>query len=80
MDILTRIICEPQLSRRNIIRNISNQSIGYNKKKDEFRRNLLNFLQYSDGTNGIKEISKKIKLDLNLTKKINRFCITNKLI
>ena len=77
---LTRIICEPQLSRRNIIRNISNQSIGYNKKKDEFRRNLLNFLQYSDGTNGIKEISKKIKLDLNLTKKINRFCITNKLI
>ena len=77
---LTKIICEPQLSRRNIIRNISNQSIGYNKKKDEFRRNLLNFLQYSDGTNEIKEISKKIKLNLKLTKKINRFCMTNKLV
>ncbi len=58
------ILCEPQLGKRNLYPTIST------KEKNNISRNYINFLQYADGNNSIEKISKKINLDLNLTKKI----------
>lgn len=72
---LTKIICEPQLSKRNLINGISNLSIG--SKPNLMRKNLLNFLQYSDGTNSVSSIAKKIRLSFSKTKLVYKFCKKN---
>ena len=44
------------------------------------RKNILNFIQYSDGTNSLKDISKLIKLPLLKTEKIFLICKRHKLL
>ena len=56
-------MCEPQLGRRGLYRNLSEKSKNLGKV-------YLSFLQYSDGTNSLEKISNLIKLDLNSVKKI----------
>ena len=52
------VICEPQMSKRNLYPTLSVAGKNYN------RTNIMNFLQYSDGKNDLKDISKIIKLSL----------------
>ena len=59
-----RIICEPQMGKRNLYPNLS-----IKQPKNE-TRNLMNFLQYADGKNSLEEISKLIKLNFNKTKRV----------
>ena len=66
------VICEPHLSRKTLL--ILSGNIG------EYHRNIINFLNYSDGKNNLNMISKIIKINLNKTKKIYRELIKNKLI
>ena len=59
-----RIICEPQMGKRNLYPKLS-----IKKPKNE-TRNLMNFLQYADGKNSLEEISKLIKLNFTKTKRV----------
>jgi len=59
-----KILCEPQMGKRNLYPHLSI------KKKHHKTRNYMNFIQYSDGKNDLKKISKKIKLNLIETNKI----------
>ena len=61
---ISKIICEPFMSKRHLYPTLSNGFIKSNT------RNILNFLQYADGSNNYREISKYIKLNLNSTMKI----------
>ena len=76
---LSRIVCEPFLTKHNLAQSISDLSAG-NKKSLKFRSDILNFIQFSDGANSIKDISKHIKLDKHKLNKIFRICKINKLI
>ena len=61
-----RILCEPQMSKRNLYPHLST------KHADQRVRNYMNFIQYADGKNDIFKISKIIKVNLNETIKIYR--------
>lgn len=63
---ISKIICEPFMSKRNLYPTLSNGFVKSNT------RNIMNFLQYADGSNNCREISKYIKLNLNSTMKIYR--------
>ena len=52
------VICEPQMSKRYLYPALSMS------KKNYKISNIMNFLQYSDGRNDLKDISKIIKLSL----------------
>lgn len=52
------VICEPQMSKRYLYPTLSMF------KKNYKISNIMNFLQYSDGKNDLKDISKIIKLSL----------------
>ena len=67
-------LCEPFLSKRNLYPTLSL------RKENYFSKKLLDFLQYSDGTNDLKEISKNINLDLKKTKFIYNLLKKNNLI
>lgn len=69
-----RIICEPQMGKRNLYPNLS-----IKQPKNE-TRNLMNFLQYADGRNSLEEISKLIKLNFNKTKRVYDQLKKNKLV
>ena len=60
-----KIICEPQLGKRNLYPHISI----YRRKKTTSSK-YLDFLQYSDGENDLHDISKKIKLDIKECRKL----------
>ena len=62
----SKILCEPFMSKRGMYPTIS--------KKDNIylSKNLLNFLQYSDGKNDLFSISKLIKLSFNETKNCSK--------
>ena len=64
----TNLICEPQLSKRNMYNSIS--KINYRTKKSNLSKKILNFIQYSNGKNRIEDISNIIKLSLIETKSI----------
>ena len=64
----TNLICEPQLSKRNMYNSIS--KINYRTKKSNLSKKILNFIQYSNGKNRIENISNIIKLSLIETKSI----------
>lgn len=68
------ILCEPQLSKRNLYPKISN----FHQKKETLK--YLDFLQYSDGKNDIDEIAKKIKVKKNKILKIMKLLIKKKLV
>ena len=75
---LSKILCEPHLSKRKLTSDISNLSGTDNKKF--LRTDLLNFLQYADGSNSIKQISVYIKLSIVKTLRIRKICKTHRLI
>ena len=64
----TNLICEPQLSKRNMYNSIS--KINYRTKKSYLSKKVLNFIQYSNGKNRLEDISNIIKLSLVETKSI----------
>ena len=70
----SKITCEPHLSKYNLY-----NSINFKSQKNH-SMNLLNFLQYSDGTRSIKEISKIINLNFKECQKIASVLKKNKLI
>ena len=57
------IVCEPQMGKRNLY-------YDFKTKKSGFPRDFMNFLQYADGKNDLIEISKKIKKQIQYTRKI----------
>ena len=61
----SKLICEPNLGKRNLYALISNKN-----QHHKLSRKLLNFLIYADGKNEIKDISKIIKLTKVETYKI----------
>lgn len=71
---LSKIICEPHLSKRKLYPSISSGNIG------KYHRNIINFLNYSDGKNNLKMISNLIKIDIKEVKKIYNKLLKNKLI
>ena len=60
----SKIICEPQMGKRGLFPTL------YKKNKTTLIEHYLDFLQYSDGTNSLKKISRLIKLNEHQTKKI----------
>jgi len=60
----SKIICEPQMGKRNLYPNIST------KYPKTYTQNLMNFLQYADGRNSLEEISRLIKIKDSETKNI----------
>ena len=67
---ITKIICEPQLSKRKLYPTLSKIS-KFNKNSSE-TRNILNFLQYSDKSNSIEQISLNVYNILKKYKLVHR--------
>ena len=76
---ITKIICEPNLSKRNLYPSSSNVSKN-NSKLKKLGKNINNFLSFADGTNSIEDISTLINLDLKKTKQINNLLKKKKII
>ncbi len=58
------ILCEPQMGKRGLYPTLSKSS------KIHPSQNYMDFLQFSNGKNSLDYIAKKIRLNINLTKKI----------
>tara|TARA_B110001454_G_scaffold198953_1_gene203411 strand:+ start:56 stop:1348 length:1293 start_codon:yes stop_codon:yes gene_type:complete len=56
------IVCEPQFGRRGFFKKLSIE-----KKKKQVR-DLINFMTFSDGTNDLEDISKKLRISYNKSK------------
>lgn len=69
-----RIYCEPQLGKRDLYPSVSD------KKLDNFSRNLVNILMYSNGIDSLKKISKIIKLPYSETLKLYKILLKEKLV
>ena len=67
-------MCEPQMGKRGLYSSLSS------KNKNDSTKSYMDFLQYADGTNSLKKISKLIELDLRQVKKIYSILLKNKLI
>ena len=74
----TNLMCEPQLSKRNMYNSIS--KINYRTNKLNLSKKILNFIQYSNGKNRIEDISNIIKLDLAETKSIYKLLMKKNLL
>ena len=72
-----KTICEPKLSKKNLIQDISVKS---NYSYNNITTNLLNFLQYSDGTNDIDEISNFLNINKKYTNKLYLILKKNRLV
>ena len=59
-----KINCEPQMGKRNLYSTLST------KNSQIQSRSYMDFLQYADGTNCLKKISKLINIKYQVTKKI----------
>ena len=71
---ISKIYCEPFLSKINFYQTISGT------KKNKYSQKILDFLQYSDGKNEIKEIQKKIKLNKKVFFKVYKILLNKNLI
>ncbi len=71
---INTILCEPQMGKRGLYPSLSLKK-NYQKTKD-----IMSFLQYSDGKNDLEQISKIIKCNQKKTKKIYEVLIKNKII
>ena len=60
-----KILCEPQLSKRNMYPTLSTRD-----PKNNLTKKTMDFLQYADGKNDLDDISKIIKVDKKLSYKI----------
>ncbi|MDB4157549.1 DUF4910 domain-containing protein [Candidatus Pelagibacter sp.] len=70
-----KVLCEPQLGKRNLYENISTA-----KKVNTNTKDLLNFLQYADGKNDIESISRLIKLNPLKVLGMYKILLKNKLL
>ena len=70
----SKILCEPQMSKKGLYPNLST------KKRNQVSQSYLDFIQYSDGKNTIEAISKKIHLNIHKTKKIYKLLKKKKLV
>ena len=71
-----KYLCEPNLGKRGLYNTLSSREIKY----ESLSRKILDFLQYADGTNSLKEIARQIKLPINKTKYLFYLLKKNKLI
>ena len=71
----SRFMCEPRMDKNNLYKVILEK-----KNISKTTQNYMNFLQYSDGTNSLEQISKYIKLDLKSVKIIHNILFKNSLI
>ena len=69
------ILCEPFLTKRNLYPTLSTK-----KKLGREIKKITNFIQYADGKNSLEKISKKIKINIRETKKINSLLVKKKLV
>ncbi len=58
------VLCEPQMGKRGLYNTLSI------KRDFLLSRSYMNFLQFADGKNSLEEISRQIKIDIKITKKI----------
>lgn len=70
----TRFMCEPQMGKRGMYPLVS---LPYKKKS---LKNIMNFIQYSDGKNHLERISDILKIKFSETKKIYHYLKKNKII
>ena len=73
----SKVICEPQLGKRGLYKNTS---IKTNFTYKSPTKDLLSFLQYSDGKNDILRISKYLKTSKSYTHKIYLILKKNRLV
>ena len=70
---ISTISCEPQMSKKGLYSILN--------RKDKLNYiDLKNFIQYADGKNDLDSISKYIKLNIRMTKKICKILLMHKLI
>lgn len=69
-----KILCEPMMSKRNLYPYISSNNM------PKITKNIMDFLQYSDGRNDLNRIAKKINIKIKQAKKINKILLKEKLI
>ena len=70
----SKIMCEPQMSKRGLYPTLSS------KNESKLSKSYMDFLQYADGTNSLEKISNLIKLDFKSVKKIYLILLKNKLV
>jgi aminopeptidase-like protein len=69
-----KILCEPQMSKRNLYPYISSNN------RPKITKNIMNFLQYADGKNDLKKIAKLINISMKEVAKIKKILLKQKLI
>jgi aminopeptidase-like protein len=69
-----RILCEPNMGKKKLYPTLSNNKI------NQLTKDIMNFLTYADGKNGLKTIAKYIKKNYSETKKIYNILKTKNLI
>ena len=79
------VLCEPQMGKRNLRPNISIKNkytnlSGAAGTPSLLSKNLMNFLQYADGKNDLKNISKIIKTNYKTTFQLYKILIKYKLV
>jgi len=70
----TNFICEPQMGKRGMYPLISLPH------KTQSLKNIMNFIQYSNGKNHLEKISEILKINFSETKKIYNYLKKNKII
>jgi len=70
----SKILCEPNMSRRKLYPTLSNN------KKNQSTRNFMNFIAYSDGKNDLQTIAKYIEKNYSTAKKIYKILKIKKLV
>jgi len=75
---MSKYLCEPFLTKRNLVDTLSAYKV--KSTKANFRKKLLDFLQYADGSNNLDQIGKFIKLQKKEVNKIFQICKKEKLI
>ena len=70
-------ICEPRLGKRGLYKDLSIKS---NYNYGNITKNLLNFLQYSDGKNDLNQIAEYLKISKKKSYKIYLILKKNKLV
>ena len=71
-----KILCEPQLGRRNLYPKISKKRYYYSHLSQQ----ILDFLQYADGKNSLNRISRLINVNINYGKKLFKLLVKNKIL
>lgn len=71
---ISKVVCEPMMSKRKLRPTISKGQIHQNQE------NIMNFISYSDGKNDLIKIANLINLSKNKVTKIFKFLLKKKLI